>query len=210
MLKLNPGYDGPLFLTRNTTHPEPKEHSPFYGGSSKRPIDLASDPLPLSASLAERLDIWAAAPGGILDDDVTPETYRKWNDEECAAIDHQKNIYELQAGQDVWDALTRDSVLKLRMGLIKYMRKYIGSKVLRDATKLQGRGIVMLAGNGDTLKRVVWTLKMLRSYNCKLPVRVVSITGDTVGGRRARTDRSTASQRSYLRRTTPSTASSAR
>jgi len=37
-----------------------------------------------------------------------------------------------------------------------------------------GRGIVMVAGNADTLKRVKWTLMMLRQYGCGLPVQVVS------------------------------------
>jgi hypothetical protein len=37
-----------------------------------------------------------------------------------------------------------------------------------------GRGIVMVAGNADTLKRVKWTLMMLRKYGCGLPVQVVS------------------------------------
>lgn len=37
-----------------------------------------------------------------------------------------------------------------------------------------GRGIVMVAGNADTLQRVKWTLMMLRGYGSGLPVQIVS------------------------------------
>ena len=38
----------------------------------------------------------------------------------------------------------------------------------------EGRGIVMVAGNADTLERVKWSLQMLRLYESKLPVQIVS------------------------------------
>ena len=41
----------------------------------------------------------------------------------------------------------------------------------------EGRGIVMVAGNADTLQRAIWSLKMLRSYNSSLTVQIVSATG---------------------------------
>jgi alpha 1,2-mannosyltransferase len=46
----------------------------------------------------------------------------------------------------------------------------------RNATQHYGagRGIVMVAGNADTLQRVKWTLMMLRGYGCGLPVQIVS------------------------------------
>lgn len=37
-----------------------------------------------------------------------------------------------------------------------------------------GRGIVLVAGNADTLRRVKWMLMMLRSYGSTLPVQIVS------------------------------------
>lgn len=37
-----------------------------------------------------------------------------------------------------------------------------------------GRGIVMVAGNADTLQRVKWSLEMIRSYGSDLPVQIVS------------------------------------
>jgi hypothetical protein len=40
----------------------------------------------------------------------------------------------------------------------------------------EGRGIVYVAGNADTLRRVKWALTMLRSYGCQLPVQIVSST----------------------------------
>lgn len=59
-------YDASLsdLRTVDRTIPKPKDYSPFYGGSSKREIDIASDPLPLEATLEERLAVWRNAPGG--------------------------------------------------------------------------------------------------------------------------------------------------
>jgi len=39
----------------------------------------------------------------------------------------------------------------------------------------EGRGIVLVAGNADTLFRVKWSLQMLRSYGSTLPVQIVGI-----------------------------------
>jgi hypothetical protein len=46
------------------TIPQPKGYSPFYGGNSTRDIDISSDPLPVDATLRERLEVWRHAPGG--------------------------------------------------------------------------------------------------------------------------------------------------
>lgn len=165
-------YDGPLYLNRSEAHPQPKESSPFYGGSSTRPIDISSDPLPLSASLKQRLDFWAAAPGGIHDDGVDLEVFRRWNYEECGGVGHQVDRFDfMKQGQG---GLTRERALELRMRLINGMKEFVGSKELKRATKLRGRGIVMVAGDDEERTRVLWNLKMLRSHGTSLPVRVVS------------------------------------
>jgi alpha 1,2-mannosyltransferase len=53
----------------------------------------------------------------------------------------------------------------------------------RNATQHYGagRGIVMVAGNADTLQRVKWTLMMLRGYGCGLPVQIVSAVQSVTG-----------------------------
>lgn len=64
--QLDAAFDASLssLREREPRLPRPKQYSPYYGGPSKRPIDIASDPLPLSATLEERLRVWRNAPGG--------------------------------------------------------------------------------------------------------------------------------------------------
>lgn len=54
----------------------------FPGPSgSPRPIDIASDAMPLEATLRERLDVWRHSPGGRgnLPDEVEPGEFMQWN-----------------------------------------------------------------------------------------------------------------------------------
>ena len=46
------------------------------------------------------------------------------------------------------------------------------------AHRFQGRGIVMLGGNGQTLELIKITLRMLRELHCKLPVEVWHLPGE--------------------------------
>ena len=50
------------------------------------------------------------------------------------------------------------------------------------ARRFEGRGIVLLGGNGKTLELIQITLRMLRELNCRLPVEVWHLPGElTVG-----------------------------
>ena len=78
----------------------------------------------------------------------------------------------IQHSHQVWASQTRQSIYEHRSELIDYMEDVLA----RNATQHYGagRGIVMVAGNADTLQRVKWTLMMLRGYGCGLPVQIVS------------------------------------
>ena len=58
------------------------------------------------------------------------------------------------------------------MDLINYMEVVLEKNLTGHYG--QGRGIVMVAGNADTLHRAKWSIQMLRSYDSKLPVQIVS------------------------------------
>lgn len=57
------------------------------------------------------------------------------------------------------------------MELIDHMEEMLGRNMTEQYGS--GRGIVMVAGNADTLQRVRWSLEMIRSYGSKLPVQIV-------------------------------------
>ena len=78
----------------------------------------------------------------------------------------------IQHSHQLWASQTRQSIYEHRTELINYMEDALS----RNATQHYGagRGIVMVAGNADTLQRVKWTLMMLRGYGCGLPVQIVS------------------------------------
>lgn len=145
-------------------------HSPFYGGPSRRAIDIASDPLPVNASLRERLDAWRAAPGARGADDVEPGQFVQWSLERCGNIARQTNEHMVKTFANWWGSSTRETLHELREELITYMESLIDGPELRNTGN--GTGIVFVAGNADTLLRTKWAVQMLRSSGCKLPVEI--------------------------------------
>jgi Mannosyltransferase putative len=57
-------------------------------------------------------------------------------------------------------------------------RSYVNSLSPYPSRNFQGRGIVMIGGNGKTLDLILITLRMLRELNCKLPVEVWHLPGE--------------------------------
>lgn len=78
----------------------------------------------------------------------------------------------IQKSANVWATMNRTSLHTYRMDLINHMETVL-KKGLTEKYG-EGRGIVMVAGNADTLMRVKWSLMMLRSYESTLPVQIVS------------------------------------
>ena len=79
----------------------------------------------------------------------------------------------IQHSANVWASMNRTSLHQNWMELINHMEDVLAKNLTADYG--EGRGIVMVAGNADTLKRVKWSLQMLRSYDSKLPVQIVSL-----------------------------------
>ena len=139
--------------------------------------------------MRERLEIWRNAPGGRgeVEGEMELGGFVRWNLEvgssvswlcgvdeaqQCETIHEQHNVHMIQKSANVWATMNRTTVHENRMSLIGHMEGLIKSGVLKNYG--EGRGIVMVAGNADTLQRVKWTLQMLRSYDSKLPVQIVS------------------------------------
>ncbi len=156
-----------------------------------REIDIASEPLPLDATLAERLFAWENAPGGrgpglhpsLVDGQPVEEIelggFTGWNAETCGKnIEPQLNTHMVQKSAVVWAAMNRTTIRDTRMRLIEYMRDRMDAgetvyKVPRQLANVDGgRGIVMVAGNADTMRRVIWSVKYQRDRGTTLPVQV--------------------------------------
>jgi hypothetical protein len=80
----------------------------------------------------------------------------------------------IQKSANVWATQNRTTLHAHRMDLINHMEDVLARNLTGDYG--EGRGIVMVAGNADTLQRVKWSLQMLRSYESTLPVQIVSAT----------------------------------
>jgi len=78
----------------------------------------------------------------------------------------------IQKGVNVWTTMNRTMLHQYRMDLINHMESVLARDLLSKTG--EGRGIVMVAGNADTLHRVKWSVQMMRKYGTKLPVQVVS------------------------------------
>ncbi|OXB37179.1 hypothetical protein LQV05_003825 [Cryptococcus neoformans] len=157
-----------------STHTE--SHVPYVPPTSSphgvREIDISSEPLPLEATLRERLDAWKNAPGGRgeVEGEVESGGFMAWNLEQCSTISEQHNTHMIQHSANTWASLNRTLLHKYRMELIDHME---GVLKRREHEKYgEGRGIVTVAGNADTLQRVKWSLQMLRSYGSELPVEI--------------------------------------
>ncbi|RSH83812.1 hypothetical protein EHS25_005427 [Saitozyma podzolica] len=210
-----------------------------------REIDLASEPLPVEASLRERLDAWRDAPGGRgevhgevelggscsgtsrwvglgcfvaallgsghyewevrghrsarqsgliflrrlcappgsrrVSSSGDPEIRIKRrppggaggaetrsHDAATPFADADSSLSLLSA--NVWATQNRTTLHAHRMDLINHMEDVLARNLTGDYG--EGRGIVMVAGNADTLQRVKWSLQMLRSYESTLPVQI--------------------------------------
>lgn len=139
-----------------------------------REIDIYSEPLPVDATLRERLDVWKNAPGGRgeVEGEVELGGFMAWNLEQCSTISEQHNTHMIQHSANMWASLNRTSLRQYRMELVDHME---GVLKRREHEKYgKGRGIVTVAGNADTLQRVKWSLQMLRSYGSELPVEIAS------------------------------------
>ncbi|WVQ97918.1 hypothetical protein IAU59_005035 [Kwoniella sp. CBS 9459] len=147
---------------------------PVSGSSSagQREIDLASDALPVEATLRERLDVWKNAPGGRgeIKGEIEHGGFVQWNLEQCDTISEQHNTHMIQHSANIWASVNRTTLHQHRMELINHMEHVLAEKLTDQYG--EGRGIVMVAGNADTLTRVKWSLQMLRSYNSTLPVQI--------------------------------------
>ncbi|OCF42356.1 hypothetical protein I317_03860 [Kwoniella heveanensis CBS 569] len=144
------------------------------GGGSKglREIDISSDSLPVEATLRERLDVWKNAPGGRgeIKGEIEHGGFVQWSLEQCDTISEQHNTHMIQHSANVWASVNRTSLHQYRMDLIDHMEHVLAEGLTEQYG--EGRGIVMVAGNADTLTRVKWSLQMLRSYGSTLPVQI--------------------------------------
>ncbi|KAK8846871.1 hypothetical protein IAR55_005961 [Kwoniella newhampshirensis] len=140
--------------------------------SGRRLIDVSSDPLPVEATLRERLDAWREAPGGRgeIEGEVEHGRFVQWNLEQCDTISEQHNTHMIQHSANVWASMNRTLLHQYRSELIDHMESVL-ERGLTDHYG-EGRGIVMVAGNADTLTRVKWSLQMLRSYDSTLSVQI--------------------------------------
>lgn len=79
----------------------------------------------------------------------------------------------IQHSVQLWSSQTRATLHSHRMELINHMEDVLAQNLTEQYG--YGRGIVYVAGNADTLRRVKWALVMLRGYGCELPVQIVSV-----------------------------------
>ncbi|GAA5982409.1 hypothetical protein JCM11641_006974 [Rhodosporidiobolus odoratus] len=131
-----------------------------------------SPPLPLSASLSQRLDDFLSSPL------APPEVWTRFNRQTCGNPSVRRNANKLHSGanQKAWQGMDKHKVSEIRQELVGVLKKAEGDGMLeewRKEGKKGTRGIVWTAGNADTFDRVLVSLRLLRhSYNTSLPATV--------------------------------------
>lgn len=129
--------------------------------------------MPVTATLRQRLDAWRASPGGRgeVEGEVELGGFMQWNLEECSTIKPQHGSYMLETHSNAWMTFNRSSIHDLREELIQHMEALIDTPTLNDYGE-EGHGIVMVAGNADTLQRAVWSIQVMRKRGTVLPVQI--------------------------------------
>ncbi|CDZ97044.1 Alpha-mannosyltransferase [Phaffia rhodozyma] len=150
-----------------------KRPHPIYHNRTERPIDISSQPLPLHTSTKDRLVAWAQSPGGSgeVEGELEQGGFYHINMESCANVwpSHSSDLMKNSIG--LWMGLNRSTIHEHRMRLIN--RLYDLDQKGATQNYGSGRGIVLSAGNADTLERVLYILRMLRHvYHSKLPVQI--------------------------------------
>ncbi|KAH8929995.1 glycosyltransferase family 71 protein [Atractiella rhizophila] len=159
-----------LFLSPRSIHlplSSPLSSRPFSTettlSSSLSPSDLRSElwqsptpPLPLHATLDERLQSWIDAPL------AEPSDMVAWHAQTCSSKLLHKNMNKVQLENShiLWSALNRSTLLSLRYELADHLRSE-RKRIEGEEYHGQGRGLVFTAGNADTFSRVLLTLRIL-------------------------------------------------
>ncbi|KAF8577361.1 glycosyltransferase family 71 protein [Ramaria rubella] len=148
---------------------------PIRGPDQTPPTHL--HPLPLSATLEERLKAFRNAPGVGWE----PADFVNWNLETCSNVVENHNNDLLAKSSLVWSVLNSSAVIQHRERMARFLEEKQKEGAF-DSVHIseggrgfvgKGRGIVFTAGNADTLSRVVITLKLIRQhFKSNLPAAI--------------------------------------
>ncbi|KIJ26403.1 glycosyltransferase family 71 protein, partial [Sphaerobolus stellatus SS14] len=135
-------------------------------------------PLPLNATLSDRLTAFRTAPGAGWE----PATFVKWNLETCSNVvpNHNKDL--LAKSTLVWASLNSSEIMGHREKMAGFLEQKEREGAFHDPVHVseggkglvgRGRGIVFTAGNADTLSRVITALRLIRHHHhCHLPALI--------------------------------------
>lgn len=92
-------------------------------------------------------------------------------DEGCNGVSVARNTdpNHTAAHLEFWRNLDENTIQMYKNAWKNFIRK---ENVKPKDGQFQGRGIVFVAGNRDTLQRTVTSIRLLRHYGCSLPVEV--------------------------------------
>ncbi|KDQ21097.1 glycosyltransferase family 71 protein [Botryobasidium botryosum FD-172 SS1] len=168
-----------LFLPEKLSTAFPSSVSDFASCSESSlvaPNDIPLDhayPLPLDATLEQRLAAWRNSPGI----DWEPPDFVRWNLETCGDVIPNHNRDLISKSSLLWGSLNSTALIGLRERMAAHLEQKRDEGVFEAHGPRglvgKGRGIVFTAGNSDTLSRVVVTLKLIRQhYKSTLPAAI--------------------------------------
>lgn len=132
-------------------------------------------PLPIHASLKQRLRAWRMAPL------PEPAVWVQFNLQTCSdhRIGKNANVDLLKRAHLMWATMNRTHYRNKREELITHLEKASRKGSLDPQNHGTGRGIVFTAGNADTFVRVLLGVRMLReNLKCELPIEIFSFPGE--------------------------------
>ncbi|GAA5961179.1 hypothetical protein JCM3765_001254 [Sporobolomyces pararoseus] len=91
----------------------------------------------------------------------------------CPHTHLQSNQDQLKGdGQAFWKQVSIENLVEARQGVIDRVNETVQQRGVKELVGNGQRGLVFTAGNGDTLNRLLVSLKVLRHHGCQLPVEI--------------------------------------
>ncbi|GAA5986178.1 hypothetical protein JCM5350_006530 [Sporobolomyces pararoseus] len=91
----------------------------------------------------------------------------------CPLTHLQSNQDQLKGdGQGCWKRVSVEELVEARQKVIDRVKETVHQRGVGELVGNGQRGLVFTAGNGDTLNRLLVSLKILRHHGCQLPVEI--------------------------------------
>jgi alpha 1,2-mannosyltransferase len=144
----------------------------FLPGEAPIPVPSDEDKQAQSPALDQRLEEF------VYRQVLSYEESVRLNSATCPTEGINFDVGAVRGNEQRWREMPSQKILRWRQDIAAYLQKKLveESSIVHD-TRV-GRGIVMAAGDGNSVVRARTNVRFLRSYNCTLPVEIFHFSNE--------------------------------